>query len=90
MKIRPLWSAKILPPTMSVPIGEVTNVFWYVLAMILVLAVAVAVVGVVAIGLEGRGKDRVAPNVARQLERLGRHLSGAAEQPPKQFSKLFH
>ena len=59
----------------------------YVLALSLVLVVAVAVFGVVAVGLEGRGRTR-APKTADRLARAARHLNGDAE-PPQRFAKLF-
>lgn len=59
----------------------------YVLAMSVVLAVAVAVLGIVAVGLQGRGKTH-APKMANRLERAARHLNGDAE-PPQRFARLF-
>lgn len=62
---------------------------WYLVAMVIVLAVAAGVVGAVVVGIEGRYRDRFAPKLVKQLERAGRHLSGEGELP-KQFSRLFH
>jgi hypothetical protein len=54
--------------------------------MIIILLLAVATMGMVAMGLEGRGRAR-APKLARQLSRAARHLNGDG-QPPKQLVKL--
>ncbi len=59
----------------------------FFVALSVVLAVAIAVVGVVVVGLEGRGRTH-APKVAQRLERAARHLNGDAE-PPQRFAKLF-
>jgi len=66
-------------------IGKVTTMLWILVAMAVVLVLAAAVVGVVVVGLEGRGSDR-APKVAHRLERAGRHLNGEAD-PPRQLPK---
>jgi hypothetical protein len=58
----------------------------YVVAMLAILAVAAAVLGLVAVGMEGRGRARM-PWVAERLTRLARHLNGEVE-PPERFARM--
>jgi hypothetical protein len=53
-----------------------------VLAMIAVLVVAGAVAGLVLVGMEGRGGDRV-PRLRREFARAAKHLNGEAKAPKK-------
>jgi hypothetical protein len=55
-------------------------------AMITVLLLCVGVVGLVLVGIEGRGKRR-APKIARRIRRAARHLNGDG-QPPARFVKV--
>ena len=55
-------------------------------AMITVLLLAVGVVGLVLVGIEGRGRRR-APRIARRITRAAQHLNGDG-QPPARFVKL--
>lgn len=59
----------------------------FVLALLVVLVVALAVFGVVAVGLEGRGRTH-APKTADRLARAARHLNGDGELPQR-FAKHF-
>ncbi|QDP96320.1 hypothetical protein FOE78_10790 [Microlunatus elymi] len=59
----------------------------YVLAMIAILAVAAAVVGLVMVGMEGRGQDRVPPWLTAKLNRAAKHLNGEVE-PPEAFTRV--
>ncbi|SDR99942.1 hypothetical protein SAMN04489812_0565 [Microlunatus soli] len=52
----------------------------YVVAMITILVVAAAVVGLVLVGMEGRGRRRM-PWVADKLTRAAQHLNGEVEAP---------
>ena len=58
----------------------------YVVAMIAILVVAAAVVGLVLVGMEGRGRARM-PWVSDKLTRLARHLNGEVE-PPETFTRV--
>lgn len=58
----------------------------YVVAMLAILAVAAAVLGLVAIGMEGRGRTRM-PVIAERLTRLAKHLNGEVE-PPERFARI--
>jgi hypothetical protein len=58
----------------------------YVIAMVAILAVAGGVVGLVLVGMEGRGRSRM-PWVADKLTRAARHLNGEVE-PPQSFSRV--
>ena len=60
-----------------------TSIF---VAMITVLLLATGIVGLVLIGIEGRGKRR-APKIARRITRAAQHLNGDG-QPPARFVKL--
>jgi len=59
----------------------------YVLAMIAILAVAAAVVGLVLVGMEGRGHDRVPPWISAKLSRAAKHLNGEVD-PPEAFTRV--
>lgn len=52
-----------------------------VVASLLLLALVVGIVGVVVVGLEGRGSDRLAP-LRPKLAQAGRHLNGDGAPPP--------
>ena len=56
------------------------------ITMIAVLVVAGVVAGLVLVGMEGRGGDRV-PKLTRQMTRAARHLNGEAK-PPKKFVRI--
>ncbi len=60
-----------------------TSIF---VAMITVLLLSAGVVGLVLVGIEGRGKRR-APKIARRISRAAQHLNGDG-QPPARFVKL--
>lgn len=55
--------------------------FAIIVASLLLLALLAGVVGVVVVGLEGRGVDRL-PRLAPRLHRAARHLNGEATPPP--------
>jgi hypothetical protein len=57
-----------------------------VLAMVVILVVVACIVGVVLLGMEGRGKQR-APRLADRMARAGQHLNGDGE-PPARLIKL--
>ena len=57
-----------------------------VVAMIVILVVATATVGLVLLGIEGRGKQR-APKLAHRMARAAQHLNGDAE-PPARLVKM--
>jgi len=57
-----------------------------VFAMIIILAVAATIVGLVAVGLQGRGRDR-APRLAEKMTLAAEHLNGDTE-PPEKFVRL--
>lgn len=52
-----------------------------VVASLLLLALIVGIVGVVVVGLEGRGVGRL-PRLAPRLRQAARHLNGEATPPP--------
>lgn len=56
------------------------------LTMILVSLIALGVVGLVLVGLEGRGGDR-APRVADTMARAARHFNGEG-RPPTSVTRL--
>jgi hypothetical protein len=56
-------------------------------AMIIILGVAAAIVGLVALGMQGRGRDRVAPELAGKMARAAEHLNGDGE-PPERFRRF--
>ena len=51
-------------------------------AMITVLILSVGVVGLVLVGIEGRGKRR-APKIARRIRRAAQHLNGDGQPPAR-------
>jgi hypothetical protein len=55
-------------------------------AMIVILVLAACTVGLVLLGMEGRGKQR-APKLADRMARAAQHLNGDAE-PPARLIKL--
>jgi UPF0716 family protein affecting phage T7 exclusion len=57
-----------------------------VVAMIVILVVAACTVGLVLLGIEGRGKQR-APKIAARMARAAQHLNGDGE-PPSRLVKL--
>ena len=57
-----------------------------VVAMIVILVVVASIVGVVLLGMEGRGKQR-APRLADRMSRAAQHLNGDGE-PPARLVKL--
>ena len=56
-----------------------------VIAMVIILGVAVGIMGMVAIGLQGRGRDH-APWLASTMSRAAEHLNGDG-QPPARLAK---
>ena len=60
-----------------------TSIF---VAMITVLLLATGIVGLVLVGIEGRGKRR-APKIARRITRAAQHLNGDG-QPPARIVRL--
>ena len=52
-----------------------------VVAMFVILVVAACTVGLVLLGIEGRGKER-APKLAHRMARAAQHLNGEAESLP--------
>lgn len=57
-----------------------------VLAMLVILVLAGCTVGLVLLGIEGRGKER-APKLADRMARAAQHLNGDGE-PPTRLVKL--
>ena len=57
-----------------------------VVAMIVILVVVASIIGVVLLGMEGRGKQR-APRLADRMARAAEHLNGDGE-PPARLIKL--
>jgi UPF0716 family protein affecting phage T7 exclusion len=57
-----------------------------VVAMIVILVVVAATVGLVLLGIEGRGRHR-APKLAHRMARAAQHLNGDAE-PPARLVKM--
>ena len=57
-----------------------------VVAMIVILVLAGCTVGLVLLGIEGRGKER-APKLADRMARAAQHLNGDGE-PPARLIKL--
>ena len=57
-----------------------------VVAMFVILIVVASIVGVVLLGMEGRGKQR-APRLADRMARAAEHLNGDGE-PPARLIKL--
>jgi len=58
----------------------------FVVAMLVILVFAVATLAVVLIGMEGRGW-RQAPQLARLMRRVARHLNGEG-RPPRRLQAL--
>lgn len=58
-----------------------------ILAMVIILALAIAIVAIVAIGMQGAGKERV-PELANVFAETARHLNGDAE-PPQRLVDFF-
>ena len=56
-------------------------------AMILLLVLVGAVLGVVIVGMQGRGRDR-APLFADRMARAAQHLNGDGA-PPQSLRRLF-
>ncbi|MFT4217744.1 MAG: hypothetical protein QM619_11260 [Micropruina sp.] len=50
------------------------------LVMVVILAVAIGIVAVVAMGIQGAGRER-APELANVMAETARHLNGDAEPP---------
>jgi hypothetical protein len=50
------------------------------LVMVVILAVAIGIVAIVAMGMQGAGKQRV-PELANVMAETARHLNGDAEPP---------
>ena len=57
-----------------------------VVAMFVILAVAASTLALVLVGMEGRGW-RQAPQLARQMRRIARHLNGEG-RPPRRLQAL--
>ena len=57
-----------------------------VVAMLVILAVATGTLALVLVGMEGRG-GRQAPQLARQMRRVARHLNGEG-RPPRRLQAL--
>jgi hypothetical protein len=57
-----------------------------VIAMIVILVLAACTVGLVLLGIEGRGRQR-APKLANRMARAAQHLNGDGE-PPARFVRM--
>jgi hypothetical protein len=57
------------------------------LVMVVILAVAIGIVAIVAMGMQGAGKQRV-PELANVMAETARHLNGDAE-PPQGLVEFF-
>ncbi|MFT3861515.1 hypothetical protein [Micropruina sp.] len=57
------------------------------LVMVVILAVAIAIVAIVAMGIQGAGRERV-PELANVMAETARHLNGDAE-PPQGLVEFF-
>jgi hypothetical protein len=57
------------------------------LVMVVILAVAIGIVAVVAMGMQGAGRER-APELANVMAETARHLNGDAE-PPQGLVEFF-
>jgi hypothetical protein len=57
-----------------------------VVAMIVILVVVACTLGLVLLGIEGRGKQR-APKLADRMARAAQHLNGDGE-PPARLIKM--
>jgi hypothetical protein len=62
--------------------------FAIAVALLFCLSLAGGVFAMVAMGIEGRGRDR-APKVAEKLGKAARHLNGDG-QPPRALKQLLH
>ncbi len=49
-------------------------------SMLLILAIAIGTVGLVLVGMQGRGKSH-APKLADKMAKAARHLNGDADRP---------
>ncbi|HEY5820378.1 MAG TPA: hypothetical protein VIT20_00290 [Propionibacteriaceae bacterium] len=58
------------------------------ISMIIILVIAASTVGIVLIGMEGRGKSH-APKIADKMARAAQHLNGDG-QPPRSLQRLLH
>ncbi len=58
-----------------------------VMVMVVILALAIAIVAIVAIGMQGAGKERV-PELANVMAETARHLNGDAA-PPQRLVDFF-
>jgi hypothetical protein len=58
----------------------------YLIAMVAILLVAGVVAGLVLVGMEGRGHDRM-PWLATKFTRAAQHLNGEVE-PPEAFHRV--
>ncbi|GAB3929563.1 hypothetical protein GCM10011575_27210 [Microlunatus endophyticus] len=58
----------------------------YVVAMVAILVVAAAVVGLVIVGMEGRGREHM-PWLADKFTRAAKHLNGEIE-PPESLTRM--
>lgn len=77
---------QFLPRTPDRRLSERKVVTSIVVAMFVILVVAACTVGLVLLGIEGRGKER-APKLAHRMARAAQHLNGDAE-PPDRLVKL--
>ncbi|MCW3157345.1 hypothetical protein [Micropruina sonneratiae] len=57
------------------------------LVMVVILAIAIGIVAIVAMGMQGAGRDRV-PELANVMAETARHLNGDAE-PPQGLVEFF-
>ena len=57
------------------------------LVMVVILALAIGIVAVVAMGMQGAGRDR-APELANVMAETARHLNGDAD-PPQGLVEFF-
>lgn len=57
-----------------------------VVAMLVVLGIAAGTLGLVLVGMEGRGRRR-APRLAKRMARAAEHLNGEG-QPPRRLQRL--
>lgn len=63
------------------------NVAVALLVMVVILAVAIGIVAIVAMGMQGAGRERV-PELANVMAETARHLNGDAE-PPQGLVEFF-
>jgi hypothetical protein len=82
--VRPV--RQFLPRPLDIDCLKGVFVTSIVVAMIVILVVAACTVGLVLLGMEGRGKQR-APRLADRAARAAEHLNGEGE-PPARFIKL--